>query len=89
MKKNVKVIEIKAHMNNGHVRTVQAVTPLAKTPAGICKETNIPVLSVFSVKETEPMAEKEAMNYALRCHAALVSDPFTVVIRSTCTVYAA
>ena len=89
MKKNAKVIEIRAHMNNGHVRTVQAVTSLAETPAGICKENNIPVLSVFSVKETEPMAEKEAMNYALRCQAALVSDPFTVVIRSTCTVYAA
>ena len=74
MKKDVKVIEIKSIAANGNDRTVYAIGTLDLSVADICQGENIPMLSIISTRESLPMTQAEAMEYAFYQHTALVHD---------------
>ena len=89
MKKNVKVIEIRAIAANGNDRTVYAVVTLDVTLADVCKMNNIPMLSIISTNVTAPMTVAEATRYTFQRHAAVVLDPNVALVKCTVSVCAA
>ena len=63
MKKNTKVIIMKAKAPNGNDRTYRTLAPLDFTIADACKVRNISVLTIISATVTSPMTEAEAIAY--------------------------
>ena len=63
MKKNVKVIIMKAKATNGNDRTYRTIAPLDFTVADACKMRKISMLTILSSTVTAPMTEAEAVTY--------------------------
>ena len=63
MKKNVKVIIMKAKATNGNDRTYRTIAPLDFTVADACKMRKISMLTILSATVTAPMTEAEAVTY--------------------------
>ncbi len=89
MKKNVKVFSIEAQAANGNGRTIHAITSLDMTLADFCKSNNIPLLSIISVKETTPMTERDALNYVIHHHAAVLKNPNSIPVKTNIKLFAA
>ncbi len=88
-KQNMRVFEVKTFAANGNDRTVLAITPLDFTLSDVCEIKDISMLSVVSCKVSAPMTERNAMEYAVRCYAATVLDPYIAIVRNSISVYAA
>ena len=83
MKKNMKVIIIKTKAANGNNRTIHGVVSLNDTVADLCKIRNIPPLAVISYTITKPMTAREANAYAINDFIHLITDPNTVLVKTT------
>ena len=81
MKKNVKVIIMKAKAPNGNDLVYRTSSPLDFTVADACKMRNISMLTILSVTESAPMTESEAIAYMLEDTAALVFAPNTRLVK--------
>ena len=83
---NVKVFGIKARLNNGNLRTVQAIVPMNTSLDDVCTLKEIPILSIISVKVSEPQQINEAICYASNEMMSTVMKPDTLLIKSSFTV---
>jgi len=83
MKKNVKVIIMKAKAPNGNDRVYRTMAPLDFTVADACKMRNIPMLTILSVTESAPMTEAEAIAYMMDDTAAQVFAPNTILVKGS------
>lgn len=63
MKKDSKVIIMKAKAPNGNDRSYRTLCPLHFSVADACKMRNIPLLSILSVTITAPMTKADALAY--------------------------
>ncbi len=88
-KKNEKVFVIKACLNNGHARTVNVIAPIKTTLADVCRMKNIPMLSIISVKVSEPMSANEADTCFLNEMLAVFTAPNTDLISCSLSLEAA
>ena len=59
MKKDTKVIIMKAKAPNGNDRVYRTMGPLDFTVADACKMRNISMLTILSVNVTEPMTKAD------------------------------
>ena len=84
--KEVKILEIVSRLNNGHTRTVHAITSLDGTLTELCRLKNIPMLSITTAKESAPMKVQDAIDYVLNCQTALVLDPNIMWIKTTFSI---
>ncbi len=84
--KEVKVLEIVSRLNNGHTRTVHAITSLDGTMTELCHLKSIPMLSITMAKESAPMKVQDAIDYVLNCQTALVLDPNIMWIKTTFSI---
>ena len=83
MKKNVKVIIMKAKAPNGNDRVYRTMGSLEMTVADACKMRNIPMLSILSATISEPMTEADAATYMMNDFAAQVLAPNTMLVKGT------
>ena len=84
--KEVKILEIVSRLNNGHTRTVHAITSLDGTLTELCRLKSIPMLSITTAKESAPMKVQDAIDYVLNCQTALVLDPNIMWIKTTFSI---
>ena len=89
MKKDVKVIVIKAKAANGHDRTVQAIVPLNMDVSDVIQMKSIPMLSIIDATVTEPMTQNDAMVYVSRIFHAIATNPDLSFIKSNLELFAA
>ena len=89
MKKDVKVIVIKAKAYNGHDRTVQAIVPLEMEASDVIVVKHIPMPSIISISITPPMTVNEAIVYVSNAYIAITTNPNLSFLKSNFTVYAA
>ena len=89
MKKDVKVIVIKAKAANGHDRTVQAIVPLDVDVSDVIRMKSIPMLSIIGATVTEPMTQKDAMVYVSHIFHAIATNPDLSYIKSNLELFAA
>lgn len=89
MKKNTKVIIMKAKAPNGNNLTYRTLAPLDFTVADACKMRNISMLSIISTNVTAPMTVAEATRYTFQRHAALVLTPNVIPVKCTISMSAA
>ena len=84
--KEVKILEIVSRLNNGHTRTVHAITSLDGTLTKLCRLKNIPMLSITTAKESAPMKVQDAIEYVLNCQTAVVLNPNVIWIKTTVSI---
>ena len=89
MKKNMKVIIMKAKAPNGNDRTYRTMAPLDWTVADACKTRNISMLSIHTVKVSAPMTEADAAAYMMNDMLGQMLDPNIRIVKKTCRVIAA
>ena len=89
MKKDTKVIIMKAKAPNGNDRTYRTTTPLGFTVADVCKMRNIPLLSILSATVTAPMTEADALAYMQKDMLAEFLDPTRKMVKIHMGVIAA
>ncbi|MBR4005236.1 MAG: hypothetical protein IKI90_05255 [Treponema sp.] len=89
MKKNVKVIIMKAKAPNGNNRTYRTMGSLEMTIADACKMRNIPMLSILSATVSAPMTEADAAAYMMNDYAAQVLAPNAMLVKATFSCIAA
>ena len=87
MKKNVKVIIMKAKAPNGNDRVYRTMGPLDFTVADACKMRNISMLTIRSATESAPMTEAEAFAYMMDDTAAQIFAPNTRLVKATIGAY--
>ena len=83
MKKDTKVIIMKAKTPNGNDRTYRTMAPLDWTVADACKMRNISILTILSATVTAPMTEADALAYMQKDVLAQMLDPNTMMIKTT------
>lgn len=83
MKKNVKVIIMKAKAPNGNDRVYRTMAPLDFTVADACKMRNISLLTILSATVSAPMTEAEAIAFMLDDTAAQVFAPNTRLVKGS------
>ena len=88
MKKNVKVIIIKAKATNGHDRAVQAIVPLEMEASDVIRMKSIPMLSIIGVSVTPPMTANEAIVYVSNAYITITTNPNLSFLKSNFTAYA-
>ena len=83
MKKNTKVIIMKAKAPNGNDLTYRTLAPLDFTVADACKMRNISMLSIISATTTAPMTEVDSLAYMMSDYAMQVFDPNIMIVKTT------
>ena len=81
MKKNTKVIIMKAKAPNGNNLTYRTLCPLHFTVADACKMRNIPLLTILSATVTAPMTEADALAFAQKDAVAECFDPSRMLVK--------
>ena len=89
MKKDVKVIVIKAKAANGHDRTVQAIVPPDMDVSDVIRMKSIPMLSIIGATVTGPMTQKDALVYVSCAYHAILTKPDLSYIKSNLELFAA
>ncbi len=83
MKKNTKVIIMTAKAANGNDLTYRTICPLDFTVADACEMRNVSMLSILSVKVTDPMTEADAFAYMQNDMFVQILDQSIRLIKST------
>ena len=81
MKKNVKVIIMKAKAPNGNDCVYRTMAPLDFTVADVCKMRNISMLTILSAIVSAPMTEAEAFAYMMDDTAAQIFAQNTRLVK--------
>jgi len=89
MKKNTKVIIMKAKAPNGNNLTYRTLAPLDFTVADACKMRNISMLTILSATVTAPMTEADAFAYMQKDMFAEYLDPNSTVVKGSWSMIAA
>ena len=89
MKKDVKVIVIKAKAYNGHDRTVQAIVPLDMDVSDVIQMKSIPMLSIIGATVVGPMTQKDAMVYVSCAYHTIFTNPSLSFIKTNLELFAA
>ena len=83
MKKDTKVIIMKAKAPNGNNRTYRTMGSLDFTVADACKMRNISMLTILSATVSAPMTEDEAFDYMQKDLFEEISNPNTLLVKAT------
>ena len=89
MKKDTKVIIMKAKAPNGNDRTYRTLAPLDFTVADACKMRNISMLTILSATITAPMTAADALAYMEKDVLDELLDPTKRVVKSSIGLIAA
>ena len=89
MKRDTKVIIMKAKAPNGNNRTYRTLAPLDFTVADACKMRHISMLTILSATVTPPMTEADAFAYMQRDMLEEVMAPNTWLVKSKVTLFVA
>ena len=87
MKKDMKVIIMKAKAPNGNDRVYRTMGPLDFTVADACKMRNISMLTILSVNVTEPMTKADAVAFMQKDMLDQISAPNTLLVKATIGFY--
>ncbi len=82
MKKDTKVIIMKAKAPNGNDHTYRTLAPLDFTVADACKMRNISMLTILSATVTPPMTEPDALAYMESDMLKEIMDPNTFIVKA-------
>ena len=83
MKKNTKVIIMTAKAANGNDLTYRTICPLDFTVVDACEMRNVSMLSILTVKVTDPMTEADAFAYMQNDVLAQMLDPNIRMVRGS------
>lgn len=89
MKKDTKVIIMKAKAPNGNDRTYRTMAPLDFTVADACKMRNISMLTILSATISAPMTAADALAYMEKDVLDELLDPTKRVVKSSIGLIAA
>ncbi len=89
MKKDTKVIIMKAKAPNGNDRTYRTLCPLDFTVADACKMRNISMLSILSATISVPMTAADALAYMEKDMLDELLDPTKRVVKGSFGLIAA
>ena len=89
MKKDTKVIIMKAKAPNGNDRVYRTMGPLDMTVADACKMRNISMLTILSATVTPPMTETDALDYMQQDMLKEFMAPNSWVVKASMTIFAA
>ena len=89
MKKDTKVIIMKAKAPNGNNRTYRTLAPLDMTVADACKMRNISMLTILSATVTAPMTEVDALDYMQQNMLEEFMAPNSWVVKASMTIFTA
>lgn len=87
--KNVKVFEIKIHLNNGHLRTVFAIAPVSASLDEFCESMGFSPTSITFANVSAPMSEADALRFVTSNYISMLSAPDSIHIKTTITTYVA
>ena len=82
MKKDTKVIIMKAKATNGNNRTYRTLASLDMTVADACKMRNISMLTIVSATVTPPMTAADALAYMENDMLKEIMDPNTLIVKA-------
>ena len=82
MKKDTKVIIMKAKAPNGNNRTYRTLASLDMTVADACKMRNISMLTILSATVTAPMTEADAFAFMQKDMMEEVLAPNTCLVKT-------
>ncbi|MBQ9324595.1 MAG: hypothetical protein IJ246_02375 [Clostridia bacterium] len=83
MKKDTKVIIMKAKAPNGNDRTYRTLAPLDFTVADACKMRNISMMTILSATITAPMTAADALAYMEKDMLNELFDPNRMLVEAT------
>ncbi len=89
MKKDTKVIIMKAKAPNGNDRTSRNLAPLDFTVADACKMRNISMLTILSATITVPMTVADALAYMEKDMLDELLDPTKRMVKGSIGLIAA
>ena len=89
MKKDTKVIIMRAKAPNGNDRTYRTLAPLDFTVADACKMRNISMLTILSATITAPMTVADALAYMEKDMMDELLDPTKRVVKGSIRLIAA
>ena len=89
MKKDTKVIIMKAKAPNGNDRTYRTLAPLDFTVADACKMRNISMLTILSATITVPMTADDALAYMEKDMFEEITAPNTWLVNASFGLIAA
>ncbi len=83
MKKDTKVIIMKAKTPNGNDHTYRTLAPLDFTVADACNMRKISLLTIRSASVTAPMTETDAVAYLMNDVYKQMLDPNVMIFSTT------
>ena len=89
MKKDTKVIIMKAKAPNGNDHTYRTLAPLDFTVADACKMRNISMLTILSATITAPMTTDDALAYMEKDMLDELLDPTKRMVKGSIGLIAA
>ena len=89
MKKDTKVIIMKAKAPNGNDRTYRTLAPLDFTVADACKMRNISMLTILSATITVPMTAADALAFMQKDMLDEMLDPTKRLVKGSINLIAA
>ena len=89
MKKDTKVIIMKAKAPNGNDRTYRTLAPLDFTVADACKMRNISMLTILSATITVPMTAADALAFMQKDMLDEMLDPTKRLVKGSISLIAA
>ena len=89
MKKDTKVIIMKAKAANGNNRTYRTMAPLDWSVADACKMRNISILTILSATVTAPMTQADAFAYIQKDVLDELNRPNTWLVKAAIGMIAA